>query len=205
MFQECSGMFQERSACLSPVEASEEGFEECSGNVSGPLRMLDARDSTGSAHGLPMGSVSTCMLSTTTHPVLLHGRSRAPLPRSTHMTPGSGSASHVRSSSRRTGTAREESRSGCKWGGALRRALSRPAGTNHWNRGRSSADRRTKPTLVLTEPRSLFKSSTKDSSLSTFEIVLQRDPPPRLQDDGRRAAYDAGPEGLSVYGSHRKR
>jgi len=58
---------------------------------------------------------------------------------------------------------------------------------------------------VLTEPRSLFKSSTKDSSLSTFEIVLQRDPPPRLQDDGRRAAYDAGPEGLSVYGSHRKR
>ena len=174
-------------------------------NVSGPLRMLDSRDSTGSAHGLPMGSVSTCMLSTTTHPVLLHGRSRAPLPRSTHMTPGSGSASHVRSSSRRTGTAREESRSGCKWGGALRRALSRPAGTNHWNRGRSSADRRTKPTLVLTEPRSLFKSSTKDSSLSTFEIVLQRDPPPRLQDDGRRAAYDAGPEGLSVYGSHRKR
>jgi len=58
---------------------------------------------------------------------------------------------------------------------------------------------------VLTEPRSLFKSSTKDSSLPTFEIVLQRDPPPRLQDDGRRAAYDAGPEGLSVYGSHRKR
>ena len=94
---------------------------------------------------------------------------------------------------------------GALGGGALRRALSRPAGTNHWNRGRSSADRRTKPTLVLTEPRSLFKSSTKDSSLSTFEIVLQRDPPPRLQDDGRRAAYDAGPEGLSVYGSHRKR
>ena len=139
------------------------------------------------------------------HPLLLHGRSQAPLPRTTDMTPGSGSASPVRSSSMRTGTAREKSRSGCSGGGALRRALSRPAGTNHWNRGRSSADRRTKPTLVLTEPRSLFKSSTKDSSLSTFEIVLQRDPPPRLQDDGRRAAYDAGPEGLSVYGSHRKR
>ena len=41
-------------------------------------------------------------------------------------------------------------------------------------KGRSSADRKTKPTLMLTEPRSIFKSSTKDSSLSTFEIVFQR-------------------------------
>ena len=30
-FEECSGMFQECSACPIPVEASEEAFEECSG------------------------------------------------------------------------------------------------------------------------------------------------------------------------------
>ena len=29
--EECSGMFQERSPCSIPVEASEEAFEECSG------------------------------------------------------------------------------------------------------------------------------------------------------------------------------
>ena len=73
-----------------------------------------------------MGSVGTCTLTTTTHPLLLHGRSQAPLPRSTHMTPGSGSASPVRSPSRRTGKAREESRSGCIGGvrcGGLFRGL----------------------------------------------------------------------------------
>ena len=60
------------------------------------------------------------------HPLLLHGRSQAPLPRSTDMTPGSGSASPVRSSSMRTGTAREKSRSGCCGGvrcGGLFRGL----------------------------------------------------------------------------------
>ena len=77
--------------------------------------------------------------------------------------------------------------------------------TNHWNKGRSSADRRTKPTLVRTEPRSLFKSSTKDSSLSTFEIVLWRYLPPRFWSSKHCAVYDAGPEGLSVFCSHRKR
>jgi hypothetical protein len=30
-YEECSGMFQECSACPIPVEASEEAFEECSG------------------------------------------------------------------------------------------------------------------------------------------------------------------------------
>ena len=44
--------------------------------------------------------------------------------------------------------------------------------TNRRNRGRSSADRRTKPTLMLTEPRSIFKSSTKDLSLPSFEICF---------------------------------
>jgi len=34
--------------------------------------------------------------------------------------------------------------------------------TNHRNRGRTSADRSTKATLMLTVPRSLNKSSTKD-------------------------------------------
>ena len=34
--------------------------------------------------------------------------------------------------------------------------------TNHRNRGRTSADRSTKATLMLTVPRSLTKSSTKD-------------------------------------------
>ena len=34
--------------------------------------------------------------------------------------------------------------------------------TNQRNRGRTSADRSTKATLMLTVPRSLFKSSTKD-------------------------------------------
>ena len=34
--------------------------------------------------------------------------------------------------------------------------------TNHWNKGLISADRRTKPTLMLTIPRSLYKSFTKD-------------------------------------------
>ena len=41
------------------------------------------------------------------------------------------------------------------------------------NKGLISVDRRTKPTLILTIPRSLFKSSTKDLSSAIFEIVIQ--------------------------------
>ena len=41
------------------------------------------------------------------------------------------------------------------------------------NKGLISVDRRTKPTLILTIPRSLFKSSTKDLSSEIFEIVIQ--------------------------------
>ena len=45
--------------------------------------------------------------------------------------------------------------------------------TNHGNKGLISVDRRTKPTLILTIPCFLFKSSTKDLSLPIFEIVIQ--------------------------------
>ena len=45
--------------------------------------------------------------------------------------------------------------------------------TNHENKGLISVDRRTKPTLILTIPRSLFKSSTKDLSFPIFEIMIQ--------------------------------
>ena len=42
-----------------------------------------------------------------------------------------------------------------------------------WNKGLISVDRRTKPTLILTIPRSSFKSSTKDLSFPIFEIIIQ--------------------------------
>jgi hypothetical protein len=45
--------------------------------------------------------------------------------------------------------------------------------TNHGNKGLISVDRRTRPTLILTIPCFLFKSSTKDLSLPIFEIVIQ--------------------------------
>ena len=45
--------------------------------------------------------------------------------------------------------------------------------TNLWNTGRISADRRTKPTLMLTIPCPKVKSSTKDLSLPIFEIMIQ--------------------------------
>ena len=45
--------------------------------------------------------------------------------------------------------------------------------TNLKNKGLISADRGTKATLVLTIPRSVFKSSTKDLSLPIFELVFQ--------------------------------
>ena len=37
----------------------------------------------------------------------------------------------------------------------------------------SNTDRGTKATLMLTIPRSIFKSSTKDLSLPIFELVIQ--------------------------------
>ena len=40
------------------------------------------------------------------------------------------------------------------------------------NKSLISVDRRTKPTLILTILRSLFKSSTKDLSLPMFEIAI---------------------------------
>ena len=42
-----------------------------------------------------------------------------------------------------------------------------------WNKGLISVDRRAKPTLILTIPCSIFKSSAKDLSLPIFEIVIQ--------------------------------
>ena len=45
--------------------------------------------------------------------------------------------------------------------------------TNLQNKGLISADRGTKATLMLTIPRSIFKSYTKDLSLPIFELVIQ--------------------------------
>ena len=45
--------------------------------------------------------------------------------------------------------------------------------TNLQNKGLISADRGTKATLMLTIPRSLFKSYTKDLSFPIFELVFQ--------------------------------
>ena len=46
-------------------------------------------------------------------------------------------------------------------------------GTNQENKGLISVDRRAKPTLILTIPCSLFKSSAKDLSLPILEIMIQ--------------------------------
>ena len=50
------------------------------------------------------------------------------------------------------------------WGGVNRQGppFWQSTCTNHRNRGRTSADRSTRATLMLTVPRSLIKSSTKD-------------------------------------------
>ena len=50
-------------------------------------------------------------------------------------------------------------------------------------RGWISADRRTKPTLTLTIPRSISKSSTEDLSLPTIGITM---------------TYDAGPKSIAI-------
>ena len=49
--------------------------------------------------------------------------------------------------------------------------------TNHGNKGLISVDRRTRPTLILTIPCFLFKSSTKDLSLPTIGIVIRHTGP----------------------------
>ncbi|KAL1914197.1 hypothetical protein VTP21DRAFT_9681 [Calcarisporiella thermophila] len=46
--------------------------------------------------------------------------------------------------------------------------------TNLWNKGLISADRSNKATLLLTIPRSVFKSSAKDLSRPIFEIAIRR-------------------------------
>ena len=53
------------------------------------------------------------------------------------------------------------------------RSIGKEIKTNLWNTGRISADRRTKPTLMLTIPCPKVKSSTKDLSLPIFEIMIQ--------------------------------
>ena len=45
--------------------------------------------------------------------------------------------------------------------------------TNLQNQGLISVDRNNKATLLLTIPRSLFKSSAKDLSPPTFEIAIR--------------------------------
>ena len=50
-------------------------------------------------------------------------------------------------------------------------------------RGRISADRRTKPTLMLTIPRSISKSSTEDLSLPMIGMMM---------------TYDAGPKPIAI-------
>ena len=64
---------------------------------------------------------------------------------------------------------------GCRLGGVR---IDRDVGmtstcTNQRNRGRTSADRSTKATLMLTVPRSLIKSSTKDLTWPSLEIVFR--------------------------------
>ena len=56
--------------------------------------------------------------------------------------------------------------------------------TNLQNQGLISADRNNKATLLLTIPRSIFKSSAKDLSPPTFEIVM---------------VYDIGPKPIGIH------
>ena len=68
------------------------------------------------------------------------------------------------------------------------------------NKSLISVDRRTKPTLILTILRSLFKSSTKDLSLAIFEIVIQSDDlglaPIRIRFRSRKVDIDGGQHGF---------
>ena len=69
------------------------------------------------------------------------------------------------------------------------------------NKGLISVDRRTKPTLILTIPRSLFKSSTKDLSSAIFEIVIQsydlgRQAPIRIRFRSRKVDIDGFQHGF---------
>ena len=75
--------------------------------------------------------------------------------------------------------------------------MSDAEGTNLWNKGLISADRRTRPTLTLTIPSSLVKSSTKDLSFPTVVIVIQRTRPPPLVRRGRVSqSYDVRPRAI---------
>ena len=53
-----------------------------------------------------------------------------------------------------------------------KRLTSSKSRTNRRNKGWTSADRSTKATLMLTVPRSLFKSSTKDLTWPTLENII---------------------------------
>ena len=66
--------------------------------------------------------------------------------------------------------------------------------TNLQNKGLISADRGTKATLMLTIPRSLFKSYTKDLSFPIFELVFQHRPTRHHFTDSRcrLQCYDLG-------------
>ena len=76
-------------------------------------------------------------------------------------------------------------------------SMSDAEGTNLWNKGLISADRRTRPTLTLTIPSSLVKSSTKDLSFPTVVIVIQRTRPPPLVRRGRVSqSYDVRPRAI---------
>ena len=64
--------------------------------------------------------------------------------------------------------------------------------TNLQNKGLISADRGTKATLMLTIPRSLFKSSTKDLSFPIFELVFQHQKTNILLPARTVTCYDLG-------------
>ena len=64
--------------------------------------------------------------------------------------------------------------------------------TNLRNKGLISADRSNKATLLLTIPRSLYKSSTKDSSTQIFEIIIHGSPTRLFSALTASVCYDFG-------------
>lgn len=71
--------------------------------------------------------------------------------------------------------------------------------TNLWNKGLISADRSNKATLLLTIPRSLFKSSAKDLSSPISEIMIQRLTIQPFRCMANPYIYDSGsPQGTSI-------
>lgn len=72
--------------------------------------------------------------------------------------------------------------------------------TNHQNIGLISTDRGTKATLMLTIPCSIFKSFTKDLSLSIFELVIQhRSHSSFYEEPCRLQCYDLEPVRKQAY------